>query len=355
MSISGLTGISPRIHTYAEIFPELEDVQNLELESQIEWLPAAARTDFSIKSRLASLSPTKRFIKAHSIWRINYVLEQYGATKKDIALFKKMIAQEGEGFLGYQGGSSTVQIFQDILFLLVKQILQIPIKDDFVFLRVPGDPAFCYDQALDFLKEQAMNIPPEGWDTDPEIRKHILSLNLNLYQSYDAPWDLTPRYFLENTTWTSVNVKKIIQPFLASLGVDEAALDDLWDKALDLLPHDRGYILQFFDQSDSFSFAKEHSYIAYSGGEPHPAYTHHEILFDKSAINFPQMRLVLGNGSTLNPCSSLSIKRYDGMTGKERKDYESALGSLLQDLSFDPNKVEAVREQLISLWSSDQA
>ncbi len=299
----------------------------------------------------AAISPSQRFMDAHSLNKINQVLKQYGMTAKDLSLFKEIIGQEGDGFLGYQSGSSTVRLFQDLIALIVKQVLQIPIKEDFVFTRVPGDAAFLYDRALDFLNEKGQNIPPLGWDTEPDIRQHILSLNMNLYQSYDAPWDLTPRYFLENTTWTHANVKEIIKPFFASLGIGGAAVDRLWSEALDLLPHDRGYILQFFDRSSDYAFTKEHSYIAYSGGKPHPQYSNHEVLFDRTAVNFPQIRLVMGNASTLNPYSDLSVVRYDGMTDEERKIYESKLSSLLETLSFVPNKVFETRKRLLDLFN----
>jgi hypothetical protein len=298
----------------------------------------------------AAASPSQRFIDAHSIQHINAALNQYRMNYKDLALFKTIIANEGEGFLGYQAGSSTVRLFQDMLHTIVKEILQIPIPDDFVFLRVPGDATFKYDTAESFLREKGLDIQLSG-DNSPAIRQHILSLNMALYQSYDAPWDLTPRYYLENTTWTHANVREIIKPFFASLGIDSESVDQLWDQALNLLSHNRGYIIQFFDSSDHYDFARQHSYIAYSGGNPHPRNTHHEILFDPFASNFPQMRLVMSNQSTLNPFSQIKMKRYDGMTSSERARYESALSTLLEKLPFDPNRVKKVKENILNLWT----
>lgn len=299
-----------------------------------------------------ALTPTARFMQTHPVNQINAVLRQYRATDKDMALFKEIAAHEDEGFLGYQAGSSTVRLFQDMIAILVKDVLQIPVKDDFVFTRLPGDPTFHYENASDFLKEMGRNIPPSNWDNQPQIRQHILSLNMNLYQSYDAPWDLTPRYYLENATWTQANVRELIKPLFASLGVDGQTVDRIWSQALNLLPHNRGYILQFFDRSNEYAFTKEHAYISQSGGKPHPAYRNHEILFDPSATNFPQIRLVMSNESTLNPYSSLEIKRYDGMTDSEKQAYESSLRSLLKGLSFDQAKVEGIRLNLLNLWTA---
>lgn len=294
-------------------------------------------------------SPTQRFIDKHSITWINNVLYKYGMTSKDLTLFKKIMANETQGFLGYQAGSSTVRLFQDFIHTIVKDVLKIPIKDDFVFYRVPSDPTFQYESASDFLSAKSHTFSKD-WDARPDIRQHILSLNMNLYQSYDAPWDLTPRYYLENQTWTYANVLQIIKPFFNALGIDSDSVDQIWSQGLDLLSHDRGYIMQFFDNSKNYEFTKTHSYIAYSGGKPNPSYKNHEILFDQDAYNFPQMRLVMDNKSTLNPFSSLSIKRYDSMTDQERKKYELSLRSLIEKLSFDPTKVQEMREKLLDLW-----
>ena len=221
---------------------------------------------------------TERFMKTHSLIQINHALAKYGATGKDIALFKQLIAQETEGFFGYQAGSSTVRLFQDVLSIIVKDILQIPIKDDFVFLRVPGDPTFRFESGKDFIEQEKWRLSQPGQDNQPAIRQHILSLNTALYQSYDAPWDLTPRYY--------------------------------------------------------------------------PSYPHHELLFDDKASNFPQLRLIAGNRSTLNPFSTLSIKRYDNMTDQERQKYESFLRTLLEELSFDPEKVADMRKNLLEQWTN---
>ncbi len=322
------------------LLPPLEDHRAANLEA--------------VLTAVKFIPPTKRFIDAHSLLLINRALQKFGATAKDIDLFKSMTRNETEKFLGYQAGSSTVRVFQDIIHTIVKEILQIPVPDDFVFLRVPGDETFSYEKATDFLREKGKNIPIANWDTTPDIRQHIVSLNMNLYQSYNADWDLTPRYYLQNATWTHANVREIIKPFFSSLGIDSQSVDALWTQALDLLSHKRGYILQFFDESDEFDFATKHSYISYSGGKPHPAYPNHEILFDDSAINFPQIRLVMGNESTLNPFSSMKMKRYDDMTSIERSQYESKLSTLIKKQHFDPQKVALMREKLLNLWQGNK-
>ncbi len=294
-------------------------------------------------------TPTQRFIETHPLSQINAVLSRYGMTSDDLALFKQMIAEEKPGFIGYHAGSSTVRFFHDLIRMVVQDVLEIPVKEDFVFTRVPGDPTFRYEQASDFLRDKGRDLAGPNGDTTEDLRQHILSMNMNLYQWYNQPWDLTPRYYLENTTWTYANVKKLIEPLFASLGIDAKALDSLWNEGIDLLPHDRGYILQYFDSSPGYAFTKEHSYIAGSGGRPH-AYLDHQVLFNEKISNFPQMRMVMGNQSTLNPFSSLSIKRYDQMTDGERQTYETKLRALVKKLSYDPEKIATLRKNLLALW-----
>lgn len=292
-------------------------------------------------------TPTERFLNAHPFEKILPVLQKMHANERDLALFDKLIDQENEQLLGYHAGSSTVRLFQDVVALIVKEILDIPVKDDFVFLRVPGDTSYRYEHALDFIRDWG----PGTHDTQENIRKQILSINMNLYQSFDAAYDLTPSYYLENRTHTHANVREILKPFFSQLGIEGEAVNALWDQALNLLPHDKGYILQIFDPTRGFTFARQHSYLAHSGGKPNPKYRYHEILFDSTAIDFPQMRLVMSNKSTLNPFSPLIIKRYDGLTDEQRDQYEKSLTSLLKELPFDPEKIQKVKKDLLQLWT----
>ncbi|MCI5051576.1 MAG: hypothetical protein MRY21_00385 [Simkaniaceae bacterium] len=329
------------------------EIKNLLYKSELENYFVSSKRGFKAAGTAddaQTRSPTQRFIDAHSISRIMGVLRKFRAREADLELFDKMIANESEGFLGYQAGSSTVAMLQDMIKIFVRDILNIEVPDDFVFLRIPGDEAFCYDSATDFLAEMGGNIPDLAWDTLPEVRQHLLSLNMNLYQSFDKEWDLTPRYYLENATWTRVNPWEIIKPLFAKVGVDGDTVEKLWTRALDLRSHERGYIIQFFDTSENFEFSRELSYVSRSGGKPIPSQANHDVLFDKDVSDFPQLRLVMGNESTLNPFSAIKMVRYDGMNNVERVRYESRLAALLGELDIDPTKAKAMRESLLELW-----
>src|SRR5690606_11100380 len=84
-------------------------------------------------------TPTERFMRTHPVYKINETLIRFGMTDKDLDVCKTMIAAEDDQFDGYHAGSSTVRLFQDMINIVVQDMLGIPIKDDCVFTRIPGD------------------------------------------------------------------------------------------------------------------------------------------------------------------------------------------------------------------------
>lgn len=296
-------------------------------------------------------SPTQQFMEVHSMTDINYVLQGYGMSTAEKELFKKMTQMEQKGFIGYHGGSSQARLFQDILFYTVRDLLGIPIRNDFVFLRTPDDADLKYTNAHDFLQQELPNLHARGGDNQPYLQKHILSLNQSLYQSYDRPWDLTPRYFLENATWTNPPFLSILTAFFKKLGIDAQYVRDLWAAGERLLPADRGFILQVFDRSESLAFTKQCSYAAFSGGKPHQQFADQHHLYDEHLRDFPQMRLVLGQKTTLNPISPLSFIRYDGMNLKKRESYEIQISNMVKQLPYDVDKVQLMKLKLLEQWN----
>lgn len=281
---------------------------------------------------------------------INLVLQKYGMRSKEKELFKKMIREEKDGFLGYHGGSAQARLFQDILYYLITDLIDIPIRSDFVFLRIPTDGQLKYDNALDFIQKEAQYLPPANWDNQPHIQKHILSINISLFQSYDFPIDLTPRYFLENQTWTHPPFIGILASFFKELGIGDEFLGNLWEKGEQLLPANRGFILQIFDHSENFAFSKKCSYAAFSGGKPHRDYKDHHHLTNNDHYDFPQIRLVLGQKTTLNPNNPLSFKRYDALDAKTRKHYQTQLRNLIRQLPYNKDKLRLMKLKLLSQW-----
>lgn len=285
---------------------------------------------------------------------VKLVLQNYGMGVREKQLFQKLIQAEGTYLLGYHGGSCQVRLFQDILYYTLRDLIQIPIRHDFVFLRVPNDNDLKFENALDFIQEKAQHLTMTHWDNQPEIQKHILSLNLSLYQSHDQPWDLTPRYFLENQTWTNPPFVKFLIPFFQQLGINAENVYELWEKGEQLLPANRGFILQVFDRSEDFAFAKKCSYAAFSGGKPHRDYKDHHHLYESKQHPLPQIRLVLAQKTTLNPNCPLSFKRYDAMDATLRKRYIEQLRSLIKQLPYDRDKVKLMKLKLLDTWRNNE-
>jgi len=281
---------------------------------------------------------------------INLVLQEYGMRSEEKELFKKMIQEEKDGFLGYHGGSAQARLFQDILYYTITDLIDIPVRSDFVFLRIPTDGDLKYDKALDFIQQEAQHLPPANWDNQPHIQKHILSLNISLYQSHDFPNDLTPRYFLENQTWTHPPFIGILAPFFKKLGIEGEFLQTLWQKGEKLLPVNRGFILQIFDHSPDFAFSKKCTYASFSGGKPHLDYKDHHHLTTNNQNDFPQIRLVLAQKTTLNPNCPLSFKRYDALDTKTRNRYQTQLRKLIRQLPYNKERVHLMKLRLLSQW-----
>ncbi len=106
----------------------------------------------------ASLTSTSNF-ESPSLRQINKLPSHqldsilYGATTADLNLFNDLISHEHYGFIGYHAAPQAVRVYQDIIKIYITEILGIPIRDDFQFLRIPGDSRLNYNNAKEFLEE----------------------------------------------------------------------------------------------------------------------------------------------------------------------------------------------------------
>lgn len=311
--------------------------------------------DQSLLSQEQFRSPTQNFLSAHPLDQILYSMRVSGIATTDFTLFHQLIAQENEGFFGYHGGCSDYRLYQDLIRFMVEEHLGIYIREDFHFLRIPGDNALNFDEAQEFLHTFLRQYGAEFHDSIPEVRQHILSLNMALFQSYDKPWDLTPRYFIQNSPWTRPNYWESIKLFAKQVGIHPEDLQPIITIGRLHLPQDRGIMMQLFDASEErYSLVDTHAYVAYSGGKPFGQSPASCYLLNDSLTNFPQLRLVINNSDLLNPYSSLVIKRYDTCTDGQRQNYEEEMRSLIRELPVDHEKCQAMRAYLLSLWLNKQ-
>lgn len=294
-------------------------------------------------------SPTTRFVSFHSYNDIKRVLNTYYLTDKDETLFKKLIKDENSSFIGYHASSTDFAIFQDIVRLSIEELMKISIPKDFHFFRNPLDSNLIYETADEF--NTAIPIPLVGSDDQGWIRQHILSLNISLYQSYDAAWDLTPRYYLQNQTWTKPVYQNILEPFFEEIGLDPESVSKIYAKARSNLPRERGILYQFFIKDEDYTALNAYFYVAYSGGMPVPTVTPTDVLFDYNRYTFPQLRLVLNAKTSLNPFSQFIMRRYDNLTSKQRNNYETIIRQELQKLPVESSKLLNAKNKLLQSWN----
>lgn len=305
----------------------------------------------SLSLNLFATSPTLVFLEHHPSNVIHYVLRQYDATSKDDQLFEKLIQNEDDSFIGYHAGSSNYMLFQDIIKTVIKEKLDIPVRDDFHFLRVPGNPNLTYPSADSFINQFLRNYPLFN-DNRPDTRIHILSLNTNLYQSYDLPWDLTPRYYLENKPWTNPDFWDYLEEFFTKSGLDSEQVRSVVEEVLQYIPQNRGMIMQFFDPTADHSFLDTHFYVSHSGGNPVEGWKPAQFL--RNPLINKQLRLVIDNKHILNPFGQLKIERYDSMTKRQRAAYHRALTKAIRRLAIDALRSHAFRAELMDHWRSGE-
>lgn len=294
-------------------------------------------------------SPSIRFNQANPKYNIDSKLNYYGATENNKAMFQQMIANEKPGFIGYHGGCSNYRIFQDVIKIAIEEYLGIPIRNDFQFLRTPGNPDFSFESADAFVNKY-----PKYDDNFEYIRKHIFSINIALFNSWFADWDFTPRYFLQNKPWSQVGFENELSPFFKKIGLDTAYIKKIFEIARKHVPQNKGVILQLFDRSHNsglmpYSFLNEQGYVGTSTIKTDGT-TPSQYYLNSNDTKFPQLRLVMNNANTLNPNSPLIILRYHTMTPAKEDAYEETLRAYMRALPFDENKAEHFRNELIKYW-----
>lgn len=303
---------------------------------------AHAEVERALRKRF--VYPSETFNKLNPPQAINAILNRYGATPAHKKMLQEMINNEDPGFFGYHAGSSEYRIFQDVIRIIVEEHLQIPVREDFQFLRTPCVTGFRYESAKDFITKN-----PVYHDSEPQTRKHIMSLNMALYKSWDAEWDFTPRYYLQNQPWTHVSFEGEISPFFHGLGIDTKYIRTVFNLARKHVPNENGMILQFFDNShktsEPYAFLNEQAYIGTSTGMI-PKTTPSEYFIDSNKNEFPQLRLVL-NSETLNQNAPLSINRFSMMNLAQERAYDQAMRSLIRTLVVEESKATVMRSCLL--------
>lgn len=311
------------------------------------------------------LGPTFQLIEREGKARIEKKLRKNGISKDLEVFFDSIGATEDWGHIGYHGANQGYRVYQDIIRFTIEEILDIPIRDDFHFFRVPGDTALNLNSVSEFVKYWGK----DKVDTKSDTRaKQLLSLNFGIYSNYDEGGSCSIYLFAKDKSKHSVNYSKQLAPFFKKLGINTNALIDLFEIARIYLDKEGGILLQLSENShlyddnfEAYNFLDTQGYPSRKAGRRWGSLllsNHFECLmtdyYVNSQVNIaPQFRLLMNNRYTLNPFSHLSVRRYDLYDPEIILDYEKALREYIRNINFDAEKVSRYRQELLDIWQAD--
>lgn len=228
------------------------------------FVPAWASSD-RILEESSFVSPTELFVLDHGPEEIEAGFNLNSVSLKFKKLFDKAQANEKLGFFGYHGSSRDFRIYQDIIRIGIEEILELPIREDFQFLRVPGSAMYDLEGVNDFL-----SLFPSVFDLNSEQQAKLLSMQIALYSEcleYSSG-SCPTEYFTKNFSLTTVNYVTKLTEFFNLLGLDPANINIVFHVARNALPSDRGVLMQFFDRSH-YNFLDTQAYPSFPLGIPY--------------------------------------------------------------------------------------
>jgi len=305
--------------------------------------------------------PTEQLIKRESWKEIEKQLLKIKIPKSMFPLFDSIATQEDWGHIGYHGATQDYRIYQDIIRFTVEEVLGIPVREDFHFMRIPGDSDLNLDSVEQFYDYW-------GDDIDNKTKKRakqLLALNYGIYSNFDRKGSCSIHLFRKDMSKTEIDYCKYLAPFYKDLGLSSSALKKLFKIAHKRLKGDSGILLRlsenshFYDPYDeAYNYADMQCYPAKRGGYLHGSRLISEEFecimsdqyVDQKATVAPQLRILINNKYTLNPFSHLSIYRWDLIDPTNIVKYESEMREYIRSLKRDHSKVEDYREKLMDLW-----
>jgi hypothetical protein len=305
--------------------------------------------------------PTEQLIKRESWERIESKLKKMKIPLDLIPYFDSIASLETWGHIGYHGANQNYRIYQDIIKLTIEELLEIPVRDDFQFLRVPGDEDLNLETTDQFFNYWGKKI-----DNKHEIRaKQLLALNFAIYSNFDEEGSCSISLFVKDYSKTNLNYQLKLIPFYNEMGIPYKALNDLFSIATNWLDEDVGILLQISETShqfdcknEAYNFIDMICYPSKKGGVLHgkkPISSHYERILSDSYINSdidiaPQLRLLISNQYTLNPTSDIIIRRWDLYDTELIVGYEQEMREYIRSMKYDADKVQLYREKLLDAW-----
>lgn len=306
-------------------------------------------------------SPTSQLLKREKLSTIEKAVLELGIKQELFPYFHLIGKKETWGHLGYHGAEQGYRIYQDIIKEVVQNILEIPVKDDFHFLRVPADQELNLNTIDEFC---------DFWGNELDNRsntrgKQLLSLNFSVWSNFDNPGSFSLGLFVNNLSKSDVPYQAALTPLFLKLGIDPNEISPLFEVGDRHLKGSGGILLQISENShlvertaEAYCFADTQAYSCIKKGFPSGRYpwSHHlmRIMSDdyvsKKIDPAPQFRLLINNRYTLNPFSYYTIRRYDLHPTKIIAAYKTELKEKIRKLSFNQEMRDSFRSELIRLW-----
>ncbi len=300
-------------------------------------------------------SPTALFLEENSTKDIKYNLRLDDVKMNCSGLFNKAIEGETEGFVGYHGDSLSYRVFQDIIRTVIEEIVDISIPEDFHFLAVP----FHHEQKVNLMPDILSYFTPDH-DLSQQIDGQLFPIQPTLYSNYNTLGTCPVGCFYHNIPHTNFqrdHLEKELECMFIWLGIDTAKVSEVFDLALEALDdgkNERGILLQVFDSiscqgAGCYPFVDDCCYPAYPNGYPYQNKSISEYIYGSCGFP-PEMRIVVTNEHTLNPTSSLRMKRYDTFKISTLQEHDRVLREYITNLSYDIEKQEEYRAMLLDAW-----
>lgn len=306
-------------------------------------------------------SPSARILEREGEHTVKKKMLWLGVPEALFPLIEEIAATEEWGHVGYHGSCQEYRIYQDVIRFLVEEILEIPLRKDFHFLRIPGDADLHLNSTADFFSYWGIHIN----NKTPLRAKQLMSWNYGIYSNYAVYGSSSPLIFATGNSHDALDYEALLYPFCEELGISQSVLTDLFKIARTHLKKQEGILLQMRDFSHErdyvtavYALADTQCYPS-SGrsfrwgkrvlSEEYACVISQDYLSKKAEIA-PQLSLIVNNRYTLNPFSSFSIRRWDFYTSNEIASYESAMRNALRAVQKNTAKIQVYRQHLFTLW-----
>lgn len=315
-----------------------------------------------LTSTVEYYGPTEMLLARESREKIESFLLKQEVPQDLWPFLDSIAANETWGHIGYHGANHSFRFYQDVIKFTIEEILAIPIRDDFHFLRIPGDPDLhlkSINQFIEFWGDQQVD------NRDVVRTKQLLSMNYSIYSNFEIRGCCSASLFARDVSSIQVDYAKELEPFYDNLGINTKKLQKLLTIFEESFTDTGGILLQISEDShlndynrEAYNFADKQCYPALRGGFRYDnnlisvhLRTAMTVDYVNKAVNISdQLRLLLNTQHTLNPYSNLKIKRWDLQDPKKIKAYETIMRRTIRNFKFDRKKVVSYRQLLMRKW-----